>query len=178
MFLGKSISAAVMTHEISVDTVTGRIALRQFKGPGVSGRIPVITLCEAIDVPIDFHVHCREMLPAGRAILLTVTSACGARELSPRLEVRKTFGVPAIGKVNVVTQACCICVAIDHGKAQAGISKRILLRIWVRAIRFRERESVRRGGFATRSLTCRTRELDRLRDALTRVSSQVDTSAL
>ena len=171
MFLGKSRSAAVMTHEISVDTITGRIALRQFKGPGVSSRVPIATLCEAIDIPIDFHVQCREMLPAGRAILLAVFSACGARKLSPRLEVRKAFGVPAIGKVNIVTQARCICVAVDHGKAQAGIAKRVLFCIRVRAIRFRERESVRRGGFATRSLTCRTCELDRLRDTLTRVSS-------
>ena len=171
MFLEKSRSADVMTHEISVDTITGGIALRQFKGPGVSSRVPIATLCEAINVPIDFHVHCREMLPAGRAILLTICSACGARELSPRLEVRKAFGVPAIGKVNVVTQACCICVTIDHGKAQAGITERILFRIWVRSIRFRGRESVRRGGFATRSLTCRTGELDWLGDALTRVSS-------
>lgn len=149
-----------MTHKISVDTETRRIALRQLKGPGVAGRLPNTTFRKAVDVPIDFHVHCREMGPAFLAVLVTVFSAGSARELSPRLEVRETFAVPAIGVVNVVTQACCICVAIDHGEAQARISISILLRIRIRTVRRR------------------TRELDWLGDALARVSSEIDSSAL
>lgn len=150
----------MITHEISVDTKTRGIALRQLKGPGITSRIPNTTSREAIDVPINFHVHCRQMLPALFAILITVFGAGSARVSSPRPVVREALAVPAIRVVNVVTQACCICVAIGHGEAQAGISRWILLCIWIR--------TVRRG----------TRELDRLGDALARVSSQIDSSAL
>ena len=149
-----------MTHEISVDTVTGRIALRQLKGPGVTSRFPHTTPREAIDIPIDFHVHCREMCPACLAVLFIVFGARSAREFSPRRVVRGAFAVPTIGKVNVVTQACRISVAIGHWEAQAGISKSILLRIWIRTVRRR------------------TGELDWLRDALARVSSKIDSSPL
>lgn len=154
----------MITHVISVETETQRIALRQFEGPGVTSRIPDTACLEAVNVPIDFHVHCWEMRPACRAILFTVFGAGSARVISPRrgcCEVlREAFTVPAIGEVNVVPQACPRCVAIGHREAQAGITIWILLRIWIR--------TVRRG----------TRELDWLGDALARVSSEIDSSAL
>lgn len=152
--------AAVMTYKIAVDTATRRVTLRQLKGPWVTSRIPITTCHEAVDVPIDFHVHCGEMRPAFLAILIAVLGAGSARIIPSRRIIGKGFAVPAIGVVNVVTQACRKCVAIGHGEAQACITIWILLRIWIRTVRRR------------------TRELNWLRDASARVSSQVDSSAL
>ena len=153
-------NAAVMTHEISMDTVTRGIALRQLKRPFVTSRIPNTTFREAVNIPIDFHVHCREMRPTLGAVLVPICGAGSAREGPPRRVVRKAFAIPAIVEVNVVSQACCICIAIRHGEAQAGISVYILLRIRIR------------------SVSRRASELDWLRGALARVSSEVDSSLL
>lgn len=150
----------MVAYKISVDTEPRRITLRQFKGPVVTGRIPDTTFREAVDVPIDFHVHCGEMSPALRTILLTVFGTGSARVIPPRREVREAFTIPAIGEIDVVTQTCSVSVAIGHGEAQAGIPIPVLLRIWIRTVRGR------------------TRELDWLGDAPTRVSSQVDSSAI
>lgn len=153
-------TAAVVTHEISVETVTRGIALRQFERPFVTFNIPSTTYREAVDVPIDFHVHCREMRPPLGAVLFTICGAGSAREGSPRRVVREAFAVPAVVEVNVVTQACCICIAIGHGEAQAGISVYVLLRIWIRTV------------------SRRASELDWLGGALARVSSSVNSSLL
>ena len=96
----------VLTHEISMDTEARRIALSQFKGPVVCSGIPNTAPSEAVNVPVDFHMHCREMRPACGTVLFAVCHAGGACELSPRSIVCEVFAVPAIRKVNVVSQAC------------------------------------------------------------------------
>ena len=100
------------------------------------------------------------MRPALGAVLLPVCGAGSAREGPPRRVVREAFPVPTIVEVNVITQACCKCIAIRHGEAQAGILVYVLLLIWVRIV------------------SPRTSELDWLGGALARVSSEVDSSLL
>ena len=143
-----------------MDTITRGIALRQFKGPVVFSGIPDTTSNKAVNVPVDFHVHCREMRPAFRAILIAIFGAGSAREISPRRVICEIFAVPAIGEINVVAQAGCVGVTVGHWESQAGVIESILLRIWIRTV------------------SCRARELDWLGDALAGVSPEVDSSAL